>query len=70
VAQPSQVQLRVFDVTGAQVCTLVDRRLEAGRYPMIWDGRDDRGARVSSGVYYVQFQAGSESTVQKVVRIR
>ncbi len=70
IANPSVVQLRVFDVTGAQVRSLVDRTLERGRYPMNWDGRDDRGARVSSGVYYVRFEAGKDVSVQKVVRIR
>jgi hypothetical protein len=70
IATPSSVQLRVFDVTGALVRTLVDRTLERGRYPMHWDGRDDRGARVSSGVYYVRFEAGRDVDVQKVVRIR
>ncbi len=70
IATPMDVQLRVFDVTGARVRSLVDRTLAPGRYPTHWDGRDDNGAPVASGIYYVQLMAGRETQLQKVVRIR
>ncbi len=45
------VRLSVRNVTGQLVRTLVDSRAEAGRHVAVWDGRDDLGRAVSSGVY-------------------
>jgi hypothetical protein len=65
-----EVQLRVFDVRGARVRSLVSDRVGAGIHSVTWDGHDERGERVASGVYYVQLQAGGEVRRQKVVLIR
>jgi flagellar hook assembly protein FlgD len=48
----TRVELRVFDVSGALVRTLVDESRAAGSYSLEWDGRDNRGTFVSSGVFY------------------
>src|SRR5690606_15313683 len=45
------VRVHVYDVRGALVRRLLDQTLEPGRYPIAWDGRDDAGALVPSGVY-------------------
>jgi hypothetical protein len=70
IARSGPVQLHIFDVTGAKVRTLVNQTLAPGRYPMTWDGRNDGGANVSTGVYYVKLVASEGAQVQKVVRIR
>ena len=64
------VQLRVFNAAGALVRTLVNASLAAGPHEAAWDGRDERGASVGSGVYYLQLLADGENIRQKVVRIR
>ncbi|MFN0149371.1 MAG: FlgD immunoglobulin-like domain containing protein, partial [bacterium] len=70
VAQEGPVQLRIYDVTGSLVRALVDETLRPGAHPAVWDGNDDRGSRVASGIYYAQLQTGGEVKKQKVVRIR
>ncbi|MFN0150170.1 MAG: FlgD immunoglobulin-like domain containing protein [bacterium] len=70
VAQEGPVQLRIYDVTGSLVRTLVDETLRPGAHPAVWDGIDSNGSRVASGIYYVQLQTGGEVKKQKVVRIR
>lgn len=45
------VRVNVYNVRGTLVRRLLDRALEPGRYPVAWDGRDDAGALVPSGVY-------------------
>jgi hypothetical protein len=62
--------LRVYDVTGRLVRTLVDGERTAGRFDAAWDGRDGRGIPVASGVYYVQLRAGGEVRRQKIVLVR
>lgn len=54
----AQVSLRVFDVHGRLVRTLVDDYLAAGPRVVEWDGTDDRGLPASSGTYYLRLQGG------------
>jgi hypothetical protein len=51
------VSLRVYNVSGRLVRTLVDGSLPAGRHAATWDGKDDSGAEVSSGVYFYRLEA-------------
>jgi hypothetical protein len=51
------VKLRVFDVSGALVRTLVDAWREPAEYSEIWDGRADDGSAMPSGVYFYQLEA-------------
>lgn len=51
LARASQVEVGVYDVAGRRVRTLVRRSVGAGSHEVVWDGLDDAGARVPSGVY-------------------
>jgi hypothetical protein len=52
--------LRVYDVNGKLVRTLVNSFLAAGRRSVTWDGRDDSDRPVASGVYFMRLQAGGQ----------
>ena len=52
LAGSAHVSLRVYDVRGALVRTLEDRNLPAGRYEVGWNGVDNRGSQVASGIYF------------------
>jgi hypothetical protein len=56
--EPTEITLAIFDALGQLVRTLVDQRQPAGRHFIIWDGRDERGQRVASGVFIYQLRAG------------
>ena len=51
-----RVKVSVFNILGQQIRTLVDAPMEAGFRSVLWDGRNDRGLPVASGVYIVRFQ--------------
>ena len=70
VAGRGHVSLRVFDARGALVRTLVDEVQPAGSRRITWDGRDDRGAGVASGVYLLRVDAAGESRRQKMVLLK
>ncbi len=55
----SRVTLLVFDVTGRQVRKLAEGKFTSGRHQVIWDGKDDNGRQVASGVYFYRLTAGS-----------
>jgi hypothetical protein len=70
VAEPGRVVLRIYDIVGRPVRTLLDGRKERGNYKIIWDGRDDGGRPAVSGVYFYSIQAPGCEERRKMVLIR
>lgn len=71
LARESRVRLVVYDVSGRRVRTLVDRRMPAGYHRVQWQGVDERGHRVSSGVYlYELVTDGGHRSVQKMMLVK
>ncbi|RMI09018.1 MAG: T9SS C-terminal target domain-containing protein [Calditrichaeota bacterium] len=64
------VQLVIYNQLGQQVRTLVNAPRQPGRYTVTWDGRDDAGNRVSSGIYFYRLQIGDLRAVRKMALIR
>ncbi|MDH4037771.1 MAG: choice-of-anchor B family protein [Candidatus Krumholzibacteria bacterium] len=67
---PTRVVLRVYDVSGGCVRTLVDARQPAGAHRVSWDGRDDAGRAVASGVYYSRLEAGTTRDAKRMVLLK
>lgn len=65
-----RVQLIVFNPLGQQVRTLIDGRLEAGYHAVKWDGRDEMGEKVSSGVYYYRLVTPGYQAVKKMALVK
>ena len=68
--QSGQVDLKVFDLKGAAVRTLVAEEKARGSYQVIWDGRDDNGGLVPSGVYFCRADSGSQASSLKLVLLK
>jgi hypothetical protein len=65
------IQLSIFDVQGRRVRTLIDSdRIESGFHTLLWDGKDESGTLVPSGVYWVRLNARGESAGARVVVLR
>ena len=64
------VRLAVFDVRGRRVRTILDRKLAPGRYEELWDGRDDHGQTLPSGVYFSRLDAADLRATRKLVLVR
>ena len=62
--------LRVFDSTGCLVRLMLDDTLEPGAHVAIWDGRNDQGAEVGSGIYFYRLDAGEFSAIRRLVKLR
>ncbi len=64
-------RIEIYDVEGRLVRTLVAAaRMEAGPHEAVWDGTNDRGRRVGSGVYWAQMRAGSFTSNRKMIVIK
>lgn len=70
LAAPSRVRFEIYDLRGARVRTLLDADRPAGDHGLTWDGADDAGRRIASGVYFCRMEAGGYEAVRKVVRVR
>lgn len=66
----SRTTLRVFDVNGRLVRTLVDRSLPAGLHSAEWDGRNFHAIEVGSGIYFYELRAGSFIDRRRMALIR
>ncbi len=64
------VSLLVYNVLGQKVRTLVDLPRAAGRYTVTWDGRDESGHVVGTGVYFYRLQAGESALVKKMLLVK
>ncbi|MBN2621463.1 T9SS type A sorting domain-containing protein [candidate division WOR-3 bacterium] len=64
------VSLKIYDITGQLVTTLVDAPQEAGAYDLVWNGVDHKGSAVSSGVYFLKFQTDDHASAQKLLLIK
>lgn len=62
--------LKIYNILGQKVRTLVDEPKRAGSYEVIWDGKDDLGKEVASGIYFYKLTAGSYQKIRKMVLLK
>ena len=60
----------VYNLRGALVRTLYEGRASGGRGSVVWDGADQRGRWVASGIYFVRAAFGPETASEKLVVVR
>ena len=70
LARAGAVEFAVYDLLGQRVRTITKGVQPAGEYQIPWDGRDEEGRLVGSGVYLLRLKAGDEVRAGKSVLIR
>lgn len=70
IKQRGHVSLKIYDIEGRLVRTLEDGVKEARSYEKVWDGRNDRGEAVSSGIYFYRLRSNGFSRTRKMVLLR
>ena len=68
--EEANVTLEVYDTMGRRIATLMSSQLAAGRYETNWNGRNDAGASVASGVYLYRIKAGSFSETKTMLLMK
>jgi hypothetical protein len=70
LARDGRATLRIFDVNGRLVVTLLDERRDAGEHIARWNGRNARGFAASSGIYFARLEANGATETRKMVLLK
>lgn len=70
IPNSQRVSLAVYDILGRKVATLIDERRPAGSYRVTWDGRNNGGELLSSGVYFYRLDAGPFAATLKMLLLK
>ena len=68
--EPGYVSIHICDVKGRRIKNIVDGRKLSGNYIEIWNGSDDSGKPVGSGVYYLYMKADKYQSIRKMVLMK
>jgi hypothetical protein len=64
------VELSIYDILGRKVRTLVSEHLSSGNKSVVWDGKNERGEDVASGIYFYRIEAGEFTDSKKMVLVK
>lgn len=70
ISEASNVELSIFNVIGQEVRSLDNSFRNPGSYSVVWDGKDNSGRMVNSGVYFYRLRAGSHSMTRKLMMLK
>ena len=68
--QSGKVSLDIFNIKGQKVKTLVNDHQEAGKHSIVWNGKDELGNNVSSGVYFYKLKSGNYTSSRKMILMK
>lgn len=68
--RPGDVSLEVFNILGRKVKTLITGFKQAGRYEVVWDGRNSERSEVASGIYFYRLKTGDNILVRRMAYLR
>ncbi len=64
------VSLKIYNLLGQLVRTLIDEEISPGDHQIIWDGKDDKGKETASGIYFCRLKVGSYQGIRKLVLLK
>lgn len=68
--EAGEIEITIFNITGQRVRNLVKKSQTAGTYAITWDGLDNQGNQVGSGIYMYQIQAGHFQATKKIIFLK
>ena len=70
IKEADLVSLDIYNVKGQKVKSLVNDRQTAGRHDIVWNGKDDNGKSVSSGVFFYRMKSGKYTSTKKMILMK
>jgi len=66
----SMVFIKIYNILGKEITTLVENKLSAGKYIVTWDGTASDGRKVSSGIYLYRIDAGNFTETRIMILLK
>jgi hypothetical protein len=70
MSQLSNISIKVYNILGKEITTLLEKNLPAGEYIIQWDGKDNKGNLLPGGVYFIQMKAGEYRQTIKTIFLK
>lgn len=70
VPSVADVSLVIYDISGKAVRTLVNEQMQSGEHRIMWNGKDDNGIPMPSGIYFYRLKVGEQMATRKMMLIR
>jgi len=70
IPRASHTILIIYDILGRKVNEIIDENLEAGEYNYVWNGTDDKGRTLASGIYFSRLRTETDSQIREMVLIK
>jgi len=69
-SSPQKIELTIYNTKGQKVKTLLNENLQSGKHSIVWNGVDDNGKLLSSGVYFYRLKTNSGSQTRKMILMK
>ncbi|HEX4374709.1 MAG TPA: FlgD immunoglobulin-like domain containing protein [Puia sp.] len=70
LAEPKEVFIKVFDMTGRPVKTIAGAQLQPGDHQFLWNGKDEKGNALNTGIYFLRIETEDYSETRKIIMVR
>ena len=70
ITEGNKISLSIYNIRGQLVKTLINSYLDRGKHQISWNGKNESGQSVSSGIYYCRLKSGNQETVRKMILIK
>jgi len=70
IGESGKTQVEIYNAKGQKIKTLLNEKMEIGQHSVIWNGKDDRGKHVSSGIYFYKVSVSGEQKVNKMIMLK
>jgi len=67
IPEAAHVSIKVYNILGERIATLLKKQQSAGRYSVVWNGQNEQGRKVSTGIYFYRIEANNYSAMKKMV---
>jgi flagellar hook assembly protein FlgD len=66
----NRTEIAIYNLKGQKIKTLLNEVLPAGRHSVLWNGTDESGKKVASGVYFYKMKSGSFNSTRKMILVK
>jgi hypothetical protein len=70
LAEETEITLEIYNIKGQKVATLINGNLRTGKQEIVWNGVDENGVFVSSGIYFSRLTVGEKKLLQKMMLLK